>query len=52
MSERTNEERREGLPALDEYDPDEALALLNEVLDEDDANDPLLESYQKYKQRP
>jgi hypothetical protein len=33
----------------DEYDPDEGLALMNEVMADDDAKDPLLESYQKYR---
>src|SRR4051812_32413705 len=39
-------ERLKGLLAMDEYDPDEGMALMNEVMAEDDANDPLLESYQ------
>ena len=30
--------------ALDEYNPDEGTELMNEVMAEDDANDPLLES--------
>lgn len=42
-------ERLKDLLALDEYDPDEGMALMNEVLAEDDANDPLLESYQHYR---
>jgi hypothetical protein len=32
-----------------EFDPDESLVLMNEVMAEDDAGDPLLESYQKYR---
>ena len=38
--------------ALDDYNPDEGAALMNEVMSEDDANDPLLESYQVYGKRP
>lgn len=34
--------------SLDEYDPDEGLAHMNELMAEDDVNDPWLESYQKY----
>ncbi len=41
-------ERLKGLLALDDYDPDEGAAYVNEIMAEDDANDPLLESYQKY----
>jgi hypothetical protein len=44
-------ERMKALLALDEYNPDEGMALLNEVLAEDDANDPLLESYQHFGKR-
>ncbi len=36
--------------ALDEYDPDEGLVHMNEVMAGDDANDPLLESYQHYRE--
>jgi len=32
----------------DDYDPDGGMALMNEVMAEDDAKDPLLESYQHY----
>ena len=32
---------------MDDYDPDEGPAI-NEVMTEDDASDPLLESYQQY----
>jgi hypothetical protein len=41
-------DRLKALLAMDDYDPDEGMALMNEVLAEDDANDPLLESYQKF----
>lgn len=41
-------ERMKALLATGEYDPDEGAALLHEVLAEDDAGDPLLESYQHY----
>ncbi len=41
-------ERLKTILALDEYDPDEGLAHMNEVMAEDDACDPLLESYQHY----
>jgi hypothetical protein len=37
------------LLATDEYDPDEGLAHMNDVMAEDDAADPLLESYQLYR---
>ena len=33
---------------LGEYDPDEGAASINEIMAEDDARDPLLESYQRY----
>jgi len=33
----------------DDFDPDEGLRLINEAMAEDDAGDPLLESYQKYR---
>jgi hypothetical protein len=45
-------ERLKTLLALDDYDPDDAAAYVNEVMAEDDANDPLLESYQKYGKTP
>lgn len=41
-------ERFKALLALDEYDPDEGAAHMNEVMAEDDAKDPYLESYQHY----
>ncbi len=40
------DEQLKGLLAMDEYDPDEGTALINEVMAEDDAADPLLEGYQ------
>ncbi len=41
-------DRIKALLHLDDYNPDEGMALLNEVMADDDANDPLLESYQRY----
>jgi hypothetical protein len=41
-------ERLKALLALDDYDPEEGAALMNEVMAEDDAGDPLLESYQRF----
>jgi hypothetical protein len=38
-------ERLKALLATDEYDPDEGLAYINEVMAEDDAGDPLLGKY-------
>jgi hypothetical protein len=40
----------ERLKALlsEDYDPDSGMVLMNEVMAEDDANDPLLESYQRF----
>jgi hypothetical protein len=32
----------------DDYNPEGGMALMNEVMTEDDANDPLLDSYQHY----
>lgn len=45
-------ERLKALLARDDYDPDEGMASINEVTADDDANDPLLESYQKYRKAP
>ena len=45
-------ERLKALLAADEYDPDEGAAYINEVMADDDAKDPLLESYQHYGKRP
>ena len=44
-------ERMKTLLAIDDYDPDEGAALMNEVMADDDAGDPLLESYQHYGQK-
>ena len=41
-------ERLKTLLALDDYDPDEGAEFINEVMAEDDAKDPYLESYQHY----
>jgi hypothetical protein len=40
--------RWKSLLAFDEFNPDEAAAYMNEAMAEDDANDPLLDSYQQY----
>jgi hypothetical protein len=44
-------ERMKALLAVDEYEPDEGAALMHEVMAEDDAGDPLLESYQRYRKQ-
>ncbi len=44
-------ERMKALLAMDDYDPDEGAAQINEVMADDDAGDPLLESYQHYGQK-
>ena len=41
-------ERFKALLALDDYDPEEGAGYMNEVMAEDDAKDPYLESYQHY----
>lgn len=41
-------ERFKTLLALEEYDPDEGAGYINEIMAEDDAKDPYLESYQHY----
>ncbi|HEV3263289.1 MAG TPA: hypothetical protein VG013_41020 [Gemmataceae bacterium] len=41
-------ERLKALLAVEDYDAEEGAALINEVMAEDDAGDPLLESYQRY----
>ena len=41
-------DRLKALIVTDDYDADEGAALMNEVMAGDDANDPLLESYQHY----
>jgi hypothetical protein len=37
---------------MSDYDPDEGMAYVNEIMAEDDAGDPLLESYQHYGRTP
>jgi hypothetical protein len=37
---------------LGDFDPDEGLAYINEIMAEDDANDPLLDHYQHYRKAP
>jgi hypothetical protein len=44
-------EHWKSLFATDDYDPDEGASLMNEVMAHDDADDPLLESYQHYGKR-
>jgi hypothetical protein len=41
-------DRLKALLATDDYDPDEGMPLMNEVMADDDAKDPLLDSYQRY----
>lgn len=38
-------DRLKALLALDEYDPDEGAAYMNEVMSEDDAKDPYVNGY-------
>ena len=45
-------DRMKALLALDEFDPDEAGSHVNEVMADDDAKDPYLESYQQYGKQP
>jgi hypothetical protein len=40
-------ERLKALLAMDDYDPDEGAAYINEIMAEDDVNDPYLQSYSK-----
>ncbi len=42
-------ERLKGLIAMDDYDPDEGAAYINEIMAKDDAKDPYLESYQHHR---
>ena len=44
-------ERLKFLLAVNDYEPDEGTADINEIMAQDDANDPLLESYQHYRSR-
>ncbi len=41
-------DRLKALLTLDDYDPDEGAASINEVMAADDAKDPYLESYQHF----
>jgi len=41
-------ERLKTLITMDEYDPEEGAAHINEIMAEGDAKDPYLESYQHY----
>ena len=43
-------DRFKSLFATEDYDPDEGAMLINEVMADDDAKDPLLSSYQHYGQ--
>ena len=45
-------ERWRALMALDEYNPDEGAAYVNEIMAEDDAHDRLLETNQNYGKAP
>jgi hypothetical protein len=45
-------ERIKELLALDDYDPAEGAAYINEIMAEDDARDPYLESYQQDRKEP
>ena len=41
-------DRLKALLSMSQYDPEEGTAYVNEIMAEDDASDPLLESYQHY----
>ena len=41
-------DRLKTLLCLDEYDPDEGASFVNEVMADDDAKDPYLDSYQQF----
>ena len=41
-------DRLKTLLAMDDYNPDEGTALVNDLMAEDDAKDPYLQSYQHY----
>lgn len=49
---RASYERFKALLALDDYDPDEGAGHMNEVMADDDAKDPYLESYQHFGKTP
>lgn len=40
--------RLKSLLALDDFNPDEGAAFINEIMADDDAKDPYLESYQHF----
>jgi hypothetical protein len=46
-----NELHRHAVLATDDYDPDEAIANINEIMAAADAQDPLLDSYQQHVKR-
>ena len=41
-------DRLKALLSMGDYDPEEGMAYVNEIMAEEDAGDPLLESYQHY----
>jgi len=41
-------DRLKALLSMGDYNPEEGMAYVNEIMAEDDAGDPLLESYQQY----
>jgi hypothetical protein len=41
-------EHLKALLAMEDYDPDEGASTINEIMADDDAKDPYLESYQHY----
>jgi 6-phosphogluconolactonase (cycloisomerase 2 family) len=45
-------DRWQALLAVDEYDPDEGAAFINEIMADDDSHDPLLGTYQDYGKAP
>ena len=48
---RESYDRIRALLDLDDCDPEEGNGYINEIMAEDDANDPLLESYQHFGKR-
>ena len=45
-------ERLKAFLVLNDYDPEEGVREMNDVMASDDAGDPLLESYQHYAKQP
>ena len=45
-------DRFKAILALDDYDPEEGAGYINEIMADDDAKDPYLESYQHYGKVP